>query len=198
MKIGIDLDEVVFEFFKKYLEIFNKKFNTNVSLSDLNKFHIWEVTSISKEDSLQLANEFYNSESFNELELVEGVKEAISFLNKNYEIYFITSRPESIKEKTNLFLKNIFKEMNYQIYFSGGVWGGNKSKGQICAELGIDFFVEDNLDYALSCAKRGIFTFLLDKPWNKEGKPHEKIFRVKNWKEILNKLIYLKEIKNEY
>ena len=48
--------------------------------------------------------------------------------------------------------------------------------------------VEDNADYALDCAKNGVRTFLLAKPWNQEYEAHKNITKVKNWEEIVTHL----------
>ncbi len=46
--------------------------------------------------------------------------------------------------------------------------------------------VEDIFDYALDLASNGIFTYLLEKPWNKHiDITHENIKKVKSWKDII-------------
>jgi len=186
MKIGIDIDEVVVEFFRGYLKLFNKKFGTNYSLNDWTSNNIWEFAEVSKEKALETSKEFSESKDFNSLEFVSGAKESISFLEDNNEIFFITSRPDSWKKKTISFFEKNFPKNNFHIYFSGEISGGKKSKGEICEELGLRIMVEDNGDYALDCAKRGIKTFLLDKPWNKDYEEHENIIKVSDWGELVN------------
>jgi len=187
-KIGVDIDEVVVEFFRRYLELFNERFEKNLSFNNITQYHIWDLTDVSKKDSLKLAEEFYNSKHFDNLNLVEGVKEALSKLNGNYEIHFITSRPESLKEKTKNFLNAFFKDFHFDLHFSGEVWGESRTKGEVCKNLGIKFMVEDNAEYAYDCAKKGIKTFLLDKPWNKDYVSHRNLIKIKNWSEILENL----------
>ena len=60
-KIGVDIDEVVVEFFRRYLELFNERFEKNLSFNNITQYHIWDLTDVSKKDSLKLAEEFYNS-----------------------------------------------------------------------------------------------------------------------------------------
>lgn len=188
LKIGVDIDEVLVEFFKKYLELFNPKFGKSIKLHEMNRFNIWDITDVSKEDALRLVEDFYDSNSFEQMDLVEGAKESLANLKNIGKIFFITSRPERMKEKTNIFLKKLFGESDFDLYFSGGVWNNSKTKGELCKELGIDIFIEDNPDFALDCAQRGIKTFLLDKPWNKDYQKHNNLFKVKNWGEILERL----------
>ncbi len=48
--------------------------------------------------------------------------------------------------------------------------------------------IEDTKEHSELCAKDGIKTFLLDKPWNQHCVEHENIIRVKDWNEILERL----------
>ena len=187
-KLGVDVDEVVVEFFKKYLELFNKQFNKKMSLKDITNYHIWNLTDISREDSLLLAREVHDAEHPDNLLLVDGVEKSLVQLSKKYEIFFITSRPERFKEKTTQTLKHLFKDFRFSLHFAQGVWGSSKTKGDICRELGVKFMVEDNADYALDCAQKGIKTFLLDKPWNQKYESNPNLIKVKSWDEILNYL----------
>jgi len=190
MKIGIDIDEVVAGFIEKFLNYSNKKNKTSFTLQDVTNYNLRKTRvhkHKSREEDLLEISEFQNSEDFNLIELIEGAKNGLEKLSRDYEIYFITSRPEEIKEKTKDFFYNNFPENGYKFIFSGDVYGG-KTKSQICNELEISLMVEDNPFYALDCAKKGIKTFLLDKPWNKNYEKHENIIKVNNWKEILEKL----------
>jgi uncharacterized protein len=192
MKIGIDIDEVVVEFFREYLKDFNKKFNKNYEFEEWTHYNIWEFTDISKEESLGLADEFSKTKAFFETGLVEGAKQGISELEKENKIFFVTSRPIDIKERTIEFFKMHFPENNFEIHFSGEMWGGEKTKAEICEELGIKIIIEDNAHYALDCAEKGIKAFLLDKTWNKDYIRHENLTKVKDWKELmvhLNKIL---------
>lgn len=192
MKIGIDIDEVVVEFFKEYLKLFNERFEKNLVLDDILKFEIWEFTDVSKEDALSLAEEFNSSDNFFKMNFVDDSKESLFKINENFDIHFITSRPENLNEKTKIFLKSHFKEMDFDLHFSGGVWNDRKSKSQICKELEIPVLIEDRRKYALECAQEGIKVLLLDKSWNQNCE-HENIICVKDWNEIMKEI---EDIKN--
>jgi len=184
LKIGVDIDEVVVEFFRKYLALFNERFGKNLVFEDIKEFEMWNFTDVSKRDALQLVDDFNNSDDFFELNLIDGVKDALAKLYENYEIHFITSRPGSVSEKTNSLLKNLFEDIDFNLIFSEGVHGKGKSKAQICKELEIIILVEDRRKTAFDCAEDGIKVFLLDKPWNQNCE-HKNIVRVKSWEEIL-------------
>lgn len=194
MKIGIDIDEIITEFVKGYLDLYNKKYDGNIKFENIFIYSLWEPLGISKKEAIELADEYYFSEFFDKIGLVQGAEEGIKKLNLNYELVFITSRPPHIKEKTKLFLKKLFLDFDLNIFHSKGVVEIAKTKSEICKEQGISIFIEDDLRFALDCADKGIKVILLDKPWN-QGIEHENMIRVYNWNEILEKINELNKVK---
>ncbi len=188
-KIGLDIDGVVLNFISSFLDYFNLKNKTNYSLESLTNYNLWECgLSNSKEEVIRIIDEFQNSEYFDKIDFVEGAKDSINLISNFYEVYFITSRPESIKEKTEKFFYNHFPNHKHNFIFSGEIYGGKK-KSEICKNLGIKIMVEDNVEYSLDCATKGIKVFLMNNPWNKNYENHKNIIRVNGWKEIFNKLM---------
>jgi hypothetical protein len=198
MKIGVDIDEIVVEFVRGYLDLYNKKYNKNIKFEDIFTYSLWKPLGISREEAFELADEYFFSESFDNIGLVQGVEEGIKKLNVTYELVFITSRPDSIKEKTEIFFKRIFPDLNLDIVYSSNSYSetNGKTKSEICKSQGVNVLIEDDINYALDCADKGIKVILLDKPWN-QGVEHENIIRVNNWNEILEKINELNKIKNE-
>jgi uncharacterized HAD superfamily protein len=188
-KIGIDIDEVVVNFIKNYLEFHKEKYNLNFPIEKITSYKFWETGLFEDRDSaIRMIKLFQESEHFDNLDFIDGFEDAFVFLTNNFDIFFITSRPEYLKDKTNNFFNTSFLNSVFEIIFSGDFFGGGKTKSEICGELGIKIIIEDNADYALDCAENGIKVFLLDKPWNKNYEKHENIIKVDNWEEILEKL----------
>jgi len=197
MKIGIDIDDVLAEFARGYLEKYKEKYGKEVKFEDIFSFDLWKPLGISKQESIELADSYYDSPEFDNIDLVEGAFEIIKKLNKEHKLFFITSRPLKIKDKTNLFLNKYFSDINFELVFSNDFFGSQrKSKSEICRELGIGLLIEDNKSYSLDCAKKGIKVFLFDKPWNKNFE-HENVERVYSWNEILERL-KVERLKDEY
>ena len=188
MKIAIDIDEVIVDFVRGYLNVYEKRYGKKAFFEDIFSHNFWESLKISKEESLDIADEFYDSEQFDNIGIIEGAKESILELSKNNELFIITSRPLKLKKQTEQFFQTNFNEIPFKIFYSGGFLTMGQTKGEICKNLGISILIEDNKDYALDCAKRGVKVFLLDKPWNKNHEQHERVIKVKNWNEILGHL----------
>jgi len=189
MKIGIDIDEVFVKFMDGFLSMYNQENQTKYSLEDFSSYNLWDIFEIPREESYEWVEKFYLTAAFENLKLVEGAKEAIKILSNKHQIVFITSRPIETKNKTNKFLKKHLPKVEFELIHSGDYHHHQaQNKGNICIEKNICLHIEDNHPQALGCAEKGVSVLLLEKPWNKDFKEHENITRVKDWKEILEKL----------
>ena len=193
MKIGIDLDDVIADFFPGFLDFYNKKYKKNFSIKDMASYWIWKIgIGKNKQEAIRLVDEFHDSSEFDSLPLVSGARESIFELSQmpDSRLYIITSRPLEYRLKTNKFIDKHFQDISLTIYYSGDFHNGiNQSeytKAKLCKRLQLDYFVEDCLDYAEACAEKSSKVFLLDKPWNQGS--NKKVERVYNWQEILEKI----------
>jgi len=185
MKIGIDVDNVVVDLNKGFIDFYNSNFDKNISMDDFKEhYYLSDLFGISRDEEWDLWNSYHNSELFDEMSFVEGVKAAIDFLKAKHELFFITARHLSWKDKTDKLFEKHFGDVN--LIFSGDVYGG-RQKDEICEENGIKILVEDHPTHSLDYAKKGIKILLFDRPWNKKVE-HENIIRVKNWEEILERI----------
>ena len=189
LKIGCDIDEVVVGFMEKYLDFHNKKYNTYFNLNDFSD-HCSYKSKVhkTKEKSMEDFLEFQNSEDFNKIDFIEGAKDSLEEFFYKYDLYFITSRPLYLKEKTFNFFSKYFPDQTLDIFFTEELCGGGFTKEKVCKNLNINFMIEDNKNYAFNCAKERIKVFLIDRPWNKNIEYNKDIIRVKNLNEVLRKL----------
>ncbi len=188
LKIGVDIDEVVCSFVKPFLNFCEEKLQRKIPYESVSDFLFEDSLKISPKEILFLMEEFPKTKYFNEMQIVEGAVESLKKLAEENEIYFITARPDDIKEQTKIFLRSHFSSFPFSIYFAGDSFGGKKNKFEICKELGVSILIEDRRRTALECATNGIKVFLMDKPWNQSCE-HQDIIRVTKWREILENLL---------
>lgn len=195
LKIGIDLDEVVVEYVRHFLDFYNEKFQTSFSFNDIKSYSIEDHLKIPKEKLIVFSEEVNSSEFIESQDFIDGAVKSIEDLSEQFEIFFVTSRPAYLRERTFKFLKKNFPDIIFKLIFSRDYFGEDVSKSNICDKEKISIFLEDRFDYAFECAEKEIKVILFDKPWNNSGENHKNIFRVKNWKEAIEKI---GEIKNEH
>lgn len=170
MKIGIDLDGVVYDIISSFDEfLISKGIIPNKKEYD---------RGIEKERIKKHFEEFSKVRPFLKIPLIDKARETINNLSRKNEIYIITHREwceNGIKDTLSRLKKDKIK-FN-KIYFT-------KRKGEEAKKYNLDFFIEDNLTNAryireLSNAK----VFLIDAPYN-QSKKEKGIHRIKNISEV--------------
>jgi len=176
MIIGIDMDDVLVEYVRAFLDFYNERNKTNLSYE--------EFTNIG--NSVDKNNSFFRSDYFKKMELCRGAEKVIKLLAEKNSLFIVTSRQIEWKEATEKLVQEKFPNCFKGIFYAGDIHkGGGKKKSEIYE--GMNLVIEDNRGHALECAKNGIKVFLLEKPWNKDIE-HANITKVKNWEDILAKI----------
>ncbi|MEK6892618.1 MAG: hypothetical protein AABX07_00260 [Nanoarchaeota archaeon] len=198
MKIGLDFDEVIVEFIEQILRFYHLKTGKKIEKKNFHSYDFWEVgIGATREEAIQIVDEFHDSALFDEIMPIEKAVQSVNYLLDKNEVFIITSRPISFKEKTERWIKKHLGKSPIVVYSGDFHTGQGKTKLSICKELGIKLIVEDAGKYALECANGGLKVILFDKPWN-QGVENKNIIRVNNWLEALKEIdtITLKTIKN--
>ena len=192
--IWIDLDEVLAETMDQILEDNNYKlWWKSISREDIrdyyiyNNKHIW----IELEEAIKIFHWVYVKDINFDIKVVSGEKEKlIEFKDKWHNLKIITGRPECIEYYTINWVEKHFPWFFQSIHFANHFTYSSKQrikkpKSEICRELWIEVMVEDLFEYALELAENWIYTYLLEKPWNKHiSQQHPNIKKVKHWSEI--------------
>ena len=195
MKIAVDVDDVLVPLAKTFYDYHNKKFGTNINGETLGHYR-WDThMGISLKESVERVQEFYATDVFKNMPVFENARETLKELAKSHELIVISSRFGFAKEFTREWINREFPGIFSNIIFSAEYHYEEeykkaknlKEKAFVCLDNKVDIIIEDSLTHSLECAKRGIKVILLDKPWN-QGSLAENVTRVKEWKEIIEKI----------
>jgi len=183
-KIGIDIDGVLADFIVPFLEYCNGRFGISYKKEEVSSFYFLDSIGFPEEKSLKTYNDFYNSELFETITPIEGsFNGVLKLFQKRYRLNLVTARPDSLKEKTFLWLWKNYPNIFEQVNFTNG-----SKKSDFCLRNSISAMIEDHADYANDCAEKGIETFLITQPWNFLETLHPGVRRVKDWSEIVERL----------
>ena len=190
MKIGIDIDGVLADCIKAIHLFYNRMYGAELRPEDYVHYDLEKVWGGSKARATQIVSSFYLSREFEQIIPVESSQEAVNELSRSHHLIAITSRPESVKYKTEEWLKKYFENGIKETLFNGqyGIESSFLDKSDLCLNRGVEVLVEDNLDISYKCAEKGIRVFLLDTPGNKNYEKHRNLIKVRNWNEILENL----------
>lgn len=193
MKIGIDLDDVVFATIRsmiKYADkydaeefgktIDNDKFGLITNRYYLNVLYDWD-----NETKFAFFRKYYKN-VLEECELFPNAKEVINKLydEGNY-IYFITARLMNID---NCDTENITRNsLNKNGIKYNNLFLGISDKLDFCKKQGIEILIEDSYETCKEVNENGIKSLLMTTKMN-ENIVDNNIVRVNNWLEILQKI----------
>lgn len=191
-KIGVDIDDTLVDFVGNYISFHNKTYKTNLQKENFKTYSFNYARRGTMKQAVNSVNKFYNTPFFKEMKPLPNAVGVIQRLKEKSELFIVTSRPLSIQEDTFEWISKYFSNIFSEIIFSSNHYtktkNSGKTKAEICLNFGASLLIDDSLVYAQECIAKGIESILLDAPWNQNGNLNG-ITRVKNWKEIGEKLL---------
>ncbi len=182
MIIGIDVDGVLADSEPLYRQTINRLFDLHLKQEDITSYKYEECAKLTDDQMRLFWKTFYREGGWLKIKPVKGAKKFLNKLKREkHRIVIVTSRPrEHIKKETYQWLKKHKMPYSELIFLEN-----HKSKHQAALLRGhrFDYFIEDYYKYALDLAQKGIKVLLMDYPWNRWGKPHSNIRRIKDLKE---------------
>ena len=205
-RIGVDIDGVLNDHEKTFVEICNRINKTSLNVSDITSLpvHDSKIITLDQEQAVFRTKEYWKDQI-----LAKNAKHILIDEIKNkygYKPYIFTWRDWTIKKDLSggdvyFNLKKQTKEwLNYneirykKIVFEKGNIDRPVSAFQLkyrtrfyfSKKYKIRFFVEDNVYNAVHLAHICEYVFLINHEYNKDGQLPYNVIRVSNWDEILS------------
>ncbi len=184
-RVGVDCDDVVLKSIDAYVSFVNERFNLCLSREEFRLYYRHPLL-----EDFETLREFYHSERFSTLPLVEGAEEGLRFLKEEgFELYLVTGRPKWVEPKTlgnvESLLPGVFSDV-YHAEFSC------EAKARYCREKNIAWFVDDFVGN-LSSLEEDVLKVLFDPgyPWN-EGA--EGFLKASSWNDLTSHFKGYKEV----
>lgn len=188
--IWIDLDEVLAESIDFILDFHDYKIAWNSLIrEDIVDYYLHNISKfwVSKEQAIEWFRLAFLWDNNLEITPVFWALEKLLFHKiKGYSFKIVTARQsEILSEYTQKWVEKHYPNIFENILFANHFTKKDVTKSELCKLHNIEMMVEDNPTYALELAENGIFTFLLEKPWNKNFLlEHPNLKRVQSWQEI--------------
>ena len=187
MLIGVDKDDVVFEFKRPFLEYYNRRYETSLKFEDITLDDPAAFFGISRYRVLREYLSFRKeTRNFLDLKPTEGAVDALALLAEQGHCFvLVTAMPRMLEGETPALLHRYFNglfERTCCIPFHKLWFSGRNYKHPLYEAAHVDVVIEDSLRVAQQCVAAGLRTFLLNYPWNQfEVRGVE---RVASWSEI--------------
>lgn len=190
--IAIDLDETLAELVEGSLAFHNFQIKgIPLTKNDIEDYYIHNIKKLwlTKQDTDEWFYSFIYSDAMHDIKIIPWAKEKLEeFKNKGYQLYILTARIDKItdltKKRIDKNIPGIFSQTN--IIFANYHTEKARPKREICKEIGANIMIEDNLQFAEELASKGITTYLLKKPRNKQYKNTNPLIISVNWRDEIH------------
>ena len=194
MKIGIDVDGVIFDFEKELrtkAELYDLLVLNGTGIKDNSKFNLEERYHWNKVDGENFINK-YSIEVSKKVNIIPGAKEVINLLERDgHELIIISSRGYDNIEMQQI-AENRLKEEN--LMFQKYYWKV-LDKLNICLKEQIDLMIDDTYEICKRLSEMRINTVYLRDVGKKKLDENDYLKEVNSWGEIY-RYIYNKSIYN--
>jgi len=195
--IAIDIDDVVANVIDSVRLWANEKTGATLGQGEYHTnddyWHyydsIWERHGLSDMVSFSMVLDDLSRDQ-SHIVVVEGAREAIQALKKNYDLVFVTSRPLYQKDATRRWLdERIDSEIPMYSSHNPLANAEARSKGEICTELGASFLIDDNIGNCQNAAEYGVEPLLFGMyGWNEAAS--KDLRRFLTWHEVEEYLLH--------
>ena len=185
MKIGIDLDGVVFNseaLWAVYGELYDYKELNKNSLIKRDEPRVQDKYQWNNEETQKYFDKYIDIDNF---DFVPGAKEVINLLKQEgYELIAITARNDYCHGKEYALKKLQEAGISFdKMYF------GEKDKLNTCLREKIDYMIDDNYHICKNLSNNGIKTLYFHSLGRVHLQNNKNIYEVYNWGEIYRYLL---------
>lgn len=176
LTIGLDIDGVIVDYATAMLPVVSEVCGRSVSVRDLRCWDLTEALEIDKQEEAYIWEQTLQTDLLRHARPVEGAISGLLELSR-HEVWLVTARPSHMLDLTESWLAVNNAKYDHLVL---GRYGD-----KLLAGHGFDVFVEDYLEEARAIAEAGVFSILLDQPWNQESALPQNCIRVANWGRIV-------------
>jgi uncharacterized HAD superfamily protein len=181
-KVGLDFDDVLFDFNAGLMEFHNAVYGTSYTLQDVTQWDFKELWQCHPDEALRRMREFVTSPYHRLTQPITGAVEFVKLLRTYFDTPVITARDKKLlvqtREVADKYFPNCLDEIHFLHDNDINVLG---TKGEVCKRLGVSIMVEDSLGNAETLSHSGIPTLLFDRPWNQTEFLPPGVIRVYGW-----------------
>lgn len=119
------------------------------------------------------------------IEPIEGARQALDKLSKQFRFVAVSSRSSIQQDQTLLWLTAVFGQVFESVHCIDSKHTG-LSKGDFCKELGASYLIDDNIEHCKTAAEVGVTPILFGSyGWQVKSVKNMSFHRCRNWSEVL-------------
>lgn len=191
--IAIDCDDVLVHTLQATVSDYNKRFGTNLQLSDMYqpaRLATWGTDD--DDEAMARVTDYIKSDDFAQIKPYDEAIRSVKFLAEQHELHLVTGRSDFLESVTTNMLDNYFpgcfqsvEHTNYIVMSTSTA--KTRTKGEVCAQIGADILIDDHITHGKSVIAAGVKRVIVfgDYPWNQHDALPRGMVRCVNWGETL-------------
>lgn len=190
--ICIDIDGVLSDYPGSFIRYVEAQTGMNLSQIKITEYNLYgivgKVVGVKRLKSIK--HKFRISGQKRTMDVFPGAVEGMKKLSKmGYTLVLLSARP--YKKYPRIFSDTICWLKKNKIKYDAILWDENKEEKMLKEIPNAKYMIEDCMENAIKIANAKKKVFLMDNSYN-QGYQHKNIIRVKNWKEIIQRLEEIK------
>lgn len=183
--LAIDCDDVLLHYVPAVVEWHNQVYATQLTLNDFTSFQFSRIWGGDNDGTVEKVKRFSETEEYEQLQCIEGAKQALEELSKYYELNVVTARFPDRAEITQRWIDTNFPGLIHKIYYTF-------DKATACQQLNAYALIDDSVSNIAKCQQVVTKSILFDHNqtylWNKDvsNLDSKKFVRAHSWKEIVD------------
>ncbi|MBZ9572549.1 hypothetical protein KJA15_04430 [Patescibacteria group bacterium] len=176
LKVGVDIDGVLGDQVSPVLSKIHEKYDIILEKKDIIE---WDFEFGNTNIEIEINNALLCRDFVLNMPVINGAKDGIKYLQKNYSVFIASSRPKKTEKETLQWLSSEFNIYGY-------INTRNINKGS----LEFDILIDDNLTNIENFSRNQGIGILFSQPWNQKRQTikdlisKHKVFCCDNWKSI--------------
>ena len=180
-RIYVDFDDTLVDLAGQVVEGYNKIYGKNLQIQDMRSANSEENFDLSEEGLFEMYSQMEERGLWKSYTLLPDAKDTIlSFPNHSWNILTAREKKDQYEITETLQREGLAFESIYGVRRHDDA----KAKAEIALEGRADLVIEDNPFFASECAKAGLQTLVLERPWNETLQESNNLIKVPNWKEL--------------
>lgn len=182
--IAVDCDDVLIRTTPFFINAYNRKYGTSVTLEQAHNVDDKKLWGVDKETLEGRLAELMETDEYKSLRPSREEGAILTELSKHHELHVITARRAHERELTQLmldtYLPNVFTSLEL-VGFTG-------SKGEVCERIHADVLIDDNARHIEDAIQHGLPAqggiLFGDYPWNTQPDPSTGLTECHSWSDV--------------
>lgn len=179
--IAIDCDDVLISGTAHVLEAYNKAYGTHIRIENAHQSDNpdWETD---RDEVFRRIHRIQQSDQYARIAPSKDAIAVVKDLAKQHRLYVVSARHPEVLGVTEAMLATYFPDC----FVSVEHVGSDRSKGEVCAEIGADVMIDDNVKHLLSAQEAGVKKLLWfgSYPWQNYEEWVEGVDRCLSWGDV--------------